>query len=245
MFTSFFIGHFFKEIHEKNNIRTTLLPPTLASNVFVFFSHPFCRTEIDIERCVRESINLFCWTPKSATYRQHAQPPKVAGDNGFGKTATYHSSDYQDMPKTDLVSFTYYKHAHAHTQSYTLTLQKCRKWNWNFATFDSQRWELVGTCFYTVSFIQHTGRFHSCNTTMVSGIWDCEMMCELCNFARLLGQWRFTLIDRGRCSFIISFLVLLSAVDDLDLVRQPSYLVSEVNSYVIKSTPTVQGLNTT
>ena len=70
----------------------------------------FCCTEIDIERCVRESITLFCWTPKSATYRQHAQPPKAACDNGFGKTATYYSSDYQDMPKTDLVRFTRYTH---------------------------------------------------------------------------------------------------------------------------------------
>lgn len=70
----------------------------------------FCSAEIDIERCVRESINLFCWTPKSATYRQHAQPPKATGDNGFAKTATYYSSDYQDMPKTDLVSFTRRKH---------------------------------------------------------------------------------------------------------------------------------------
>lgn len=61
-------------------------------------------TEIDIERCVRESINLFCWTPKSATYRQHAQPPKATSDNGFGKTAAYYASDYQDLPKTDLVS---------------------------------------------------------------------------------------------------------------------------------------------
>ncbi|KAG7221852.1 hypothetical protein INR49_017028, partial [Caranx melampygus] len=58
--------------------------------------------KIDIERCVRESITLFCWTPKSATYRQHAQPPKVAGDNGFGKTAACYSSDFPDMPKTDL-----------------------------------------------------------------------------------------------------------------------------------------------
>ncbi|KAF6738377.1 TBC domain-containing protein kinase-like protein [Oryzias melastigma] len=53
-------------------------------------------------RCVRESIILFRWTPRSATYRQHAQLPKPAGDNGFGKTASYFSSDYQDMPKTDL-----------------------------------------------------------------------------------------------------------------------------------------------
>ncbi|XP_051940425.1 TBC domain-containing protein kinase-like protein isoform X3 [Hippocampus zosterae] len=59
-------------------------------------------TQIDIERCVRESINYFFWTPKSATYRQHAQPPKVSGDNGLGKTTTHYSSDDQDFPKTDL-----------------------------------------------------------------------------------------------------------------------------------------------
>lgn len=64
-------------------------------------------TEIDIERCVRESINLFCWTPKSATYRQYAQPMKAGGEGIFGKTAIYFSSDYQDMPKTDLVSLTH------------------------------------------------------------------------------------------------------------------------------------------
>nr|XP_019956730.1 PREDICTED: TBC domain-containing protein kinase-like protein [Paralichthys olivaceus] len=81
------------------------IPWFLTMFTLTFFLFCFCRfsrAEIDIERCVRESINLFCWTPKSATYRQHAQPPKVAGDNGFGKTATYYSSDYQDMPKTDL-----------------------------------------------------------------------------------------------------------------------------------------------
>lgn len=83
-------------------------PHALTSNIFLilFVSCYLWCAEIDIERCVRESISLFCWTPKSATYRQHAQPPKVAGDNGFAKTSTYYSSDYQDMPKTDLVSFT-------------------------------------------------------------------------------------------------------------------------------------------
>ncbi|XDV15607.1 hypothetical protein PO909_015656 [Leuciscus waleckii] len=59
--------------------------------------------EIDIERCVRESINLFCWSPKSATYRQHAQPNKTASDNNsFGKTPSFYSSEYQDLTKTDL-----------------------------------------------------------------------------------------------------------------------------------------------
>uniref|UniRef100_A0A3P8T6L3 TBC domain-containing protein kinase-like protein n=1 Tax=Amphiprion percula TaxID=161767 RepID=A0A3P8T6L3_AMPPE len=79
-------------------LRDRLLANGFNECILLFSDLP----EIDIERCVRESITLFCWTPKSATYRQHAQPPKVAGDNGFGKTTTYYSSDYQDMPKTDL-----------------------------------------------------------------------------------------------------------------------------------------------
>uniref|UniRef100_A0A672GX41 TBC1 domain containing kinase n=1 Tax=Salarias fasciatus TaxID=181472 RepID=A0A672GX41_SALFA len=80
-------------------LRDRLLANGFNECILLFSDLP----EIDIERCVRESINLFCWTPKSATYRQHAQPPKTTADNGFGKTATYYSSDYQDMPKTDLV----------------------------------------------------------------------------------------------------------------------------------------------
>ncbi|XP_031727261.1 TBC domain-containing protein kinase-like protein, partial [Anarrhichthys ocellatus] len=79
-------------------LRDRLLANGFNECILLFSDLP----EIDIERCVRESINLFCWTPKSATYRQHAQPPKAAGDIGFGKAATYYSSDYQDMPKTDL-----------------------------------------------------------------------------------------------------------------------------------------------
>uniref|UniRef100_A0A672H0G2 TBC1 domain containing kinase n=1 Tax=Salarias fasciatus TaxID=181472 RepID=A0A672H0G2_SALFA len=79
-------------------LRDRLLANGFNECILLFSDLP----EIDIERCVRESINLFCWTPKSATYRQHAQPPKTTADNGFGKTATYYSSDYQDMPKTDL-----------------------------------------------------------------------------------------------------------------------------------------------
>ncbi|XP_053713889.1 TBC domain-containing protein kinase-like protein [Synchiropus splendidus] len=77
-------------------LRDRLLANGFNECILLFSDLP----EIDIERCVRESINLFCWTPKSATYRQHAQPLKVTGDNGFGKT--YHMSDYQDMSKTDL-----------------------------------------------------------------------------------------------------------------------------------------------
>uniref|UniRef100_A0A3Q2DFP7 TBC domain-containing protein kinase-like protein n=1 Tax=Cyprinodon variegatus TaxID=28743 RepID=A0A3Q2DFP7_CYPVA len=79
-------------------LRDRLLANGFNECILLFSDLP----EIDIERCVRESINLFCWTPKSATYRQYAQPMKAGGEGIFGKTATYSSSDYQDMPKTDL-----------------------------------------------------------------------------------------------------------------------------------------------
>lgn len=71
--------------------------------IFFLFLNPW--SEIDIERCVRESINLFCWTPKSATYRQYAQPPKQANEsNGTRGSMSCFSAEYQDTPKSDLVS---------------------------------------------------------------------------------------------------------------------------------------------
>ncbi|RXN09129.1 TBC domain-containing kinase [Labeo rohita] len=80
-------------------LRDRLLANGFNECILLFSDLP----EIDIERCVRESINLFCWTPKSATYRQHAQPNKPVGDsNSFGKTPSYYSSEYQDLTKTDL-----------------------------------------------------------------------------------------------------------------------------------------------
>ncbi|XP_077575357.1 TBC domain-containing protein kinase-like protein [Stigmatopora nigra] len=79
-------------------LRDRLLANGFNECILLFSDLP----EIDIERCVRESINFFFRTPKSATYRQHGQPPKATAENGFGKTTTYYSSDYQDFPKTDL-----------------------------------------------------------------------------------------------------------------------------------------------
>ncbi|RXM97684.1 TBC domain-containing protein kinase-like protein, partial [Acipenser ruthenus] len=80
-------------------LRDRLLANGFNECILLFSDLP----EIDIERCVRESINLFCWTPKSATYRQHAQPPRPANDNnGFNKTSSYYCTDYQELPKTDL-----------------------------------------------------------------------------------------------------------------------------------------------
>ncbi|XP_043969125.1 TBC domain-containing protein kinase-like protein isoform X2 [Gambusia affinis] len=79
-------------------LRDRLLANGFNECILLFSDLP----EIDIERCVRESINLFCWTPKSATYRQYAQPMKAGGEGIFGKTTIYFSSDYQDIPKTNL-----------------------------------------------------------------------------------------------------------------------------------------------
>ncbi|XP_028932290.1 TBC domain-containing protein kinase-like protein [Ornithorhynchus anatinus] len=80
-------------------LRDRLLANGFNECILLFSDLP----EIDIERCVRESINLFCWTPKSVTYRQHAQPPKQTIDpNGGRNSAPYFSTDFQDAPLTDL-----------------------------------------------------------------------------------------------------------------------------------------------
>nr|XP_048702618.1 TBC domain-containing protein kinase-like protein isoform X3 [Caretta caretta] len=80
-------------------LRDRLLANGFNECILLFSDLP----EIDIERCVRESVNLFCWTPKSATYRQHAQPPKQASEgNGSRGSMSCFTTDYQDAPKSDL-----------------------------------------------------------------------------------------------------------------------------------------------
>ncbi|XP_025064582.1 TBC domain-containing protein kinase-like protein isoform X5 [Alligator sinensis] len=80
-------------------LRDRLLANGFNECILLFSDLP----EIDIERCVRESINLFCWTPKSATYRQYAQPPKQANEsNGTRGSMSCFSAEYQDTPKSDL-----------------------------------------------------------------------------------------------------------------------------------------------
>ncbi|KAG6933434.1 TBC1 domain containing kinase [Chelydra serpentina] len=80
-------------------LRDRLLANGFNECILLFSDLP----EIDIERCVRESVNLFCWTPKSATYRQHAQPPKQASEgNGSRGSMSCFTADYQDEPKSDL-----------------------------------------------------------------------------------------------------------------------------------------------
>ncbi|XP_006881173.1 PREDICTED: TBC domain-containing protein kinase-like protein isoform X3 [Elephantulus edwardii] len=79
-------------------LRDRLLANGFNECILLFSDLP----EIDIERCVRESINLFCWTPKSATYRQHAQPPRPAPDAGVRSSAPYFSTEGPEPLKTDL-----------------------------------------------------------------------------------------------------------------------------------------------
>lgn len=81
-------------------LRDRLLANGFNECILLFSDLP----EIDIERCVRESVNLFCWTPKSATYRQHAQPPRPTSESSAvrSSSAPYFSAECTDPPKTDL-----------------------------------------------------------------------------------------------------------------------------------------------
>uniref|UniRef100_A0A8D2CM52 TBC domain-containing protein kinase-like protein n=1 Tax=Sciurus vulgaris TaxID=55149 RepID=A0A8D2CM52_SCIVU len=79
-------------------LRDRLLANGFNECILLFSDLP----EIDIERCVRESINLFCWTPKSATYRQHAQPQKPTSDSTGVRSSSYFSAECSEPPKTDL-----------------------------------------------------------------------------------------------------------------------------------------------
>ena len=59
--------------------------------------------EINIEVCVQESIKIFCNTPKSAAYRQHARPSKKKTKPESRPNLSYYSRDYNDQPANDLV----------------------------------------------------------------------------------------------------------------------------------------------
>ena len=57
--------------------------------------------EIDIQRCVQDSIKIFCSTPKSATFRQHAREPNKSSNTR--PNVSYYSRDYHEQPKSELV----------------------------------------------------------------------------------------------------------------------------------------------
>ncbi|KAL4235012.1 hypothetical protein ACF0H5_006650 [Mactra antiquata] len=55
---------------------------------------------IDLQQCVKDAIQIFCNTPKSATYRQHAkQTPKK---NETRPNVSYYSRDYNEKPSNEL-----------------------------------------------------------------------------------------------------------------------------------------------
>lgn len=65
-------------------------------------------SEIDIEKCVHDSIKIFCSTPKSATFRQHAKIQKHPMPRKANHS--YYTQDYHEAPKTELVSFSVVNH---------------------------------------------------------------------------------------------------------------------------------------
>ncbi|XP_077983760.1 TBC domain-containing protein kinase-like protein [Glandiceps talaboti] len=85
-----------------NQLRDNLLSFGFNECILLFSDMP----EVDIDRCVRDSIRIFCSTPKSATFRQHAIPQKVTGGAKLShyvvRPVSYYSTDYHDLPNTDL-----------------------------------------------------------------------------------------------------------------------------------------------
>ncbi|XP_053401999.1 TBC domain-containing protein kinase-like protein [Mercenaria mercenaria] len=55
---------------------------------------------IDLQQCVKDSIQIFCNTPKSATYRQHARQTKKKPETR--PNVSYYSRDYNEQPTNDL-----------------------------------------------------------------------------------------------------------------------------------------------
>ncbi len=53
--------------------------------------------EIDIERCLKDSIEIFCSTPKSVTYREH-EPPSTSpkGNRSFWDFSLVGLSNWMD-----------------------------------------------------------------------------------------------------------------------------------------------------
>lgn len=68
----------------------------------LFYGDLTILSEIDIQKCVEKSINIFCNTPKSATYRQHARTHKKKEEDR--PNLSYYSRDYNEQPTTELVS---------------------------------------------------------------------------------------------------------------------------------------------
>ncbi|KAK3099167.1 hypothetical protein FSP39_000436 [Pinctada imbricata] len=81
-----------------SQLRSQLLSFGFNECILLFSDMP----EIDIQRCVQDSIKIFCNTPKSATYRQHARPPKKAKKEESRPNISYYSRDYNEQPSSEL-----------------------------------------------------------------------------------------------------------------------------------------------
>ncbi|XP_033118015.1 TBC domain-containing protein kinase-like protein [Anneissia japonica] len=82
-------------------LRSGLLASGFNECILLFSDMP----EVDIERCVKDSIRIFCGIPKSAAYRQHAHPPRgVLADSAHSqiKPVSYYSTDCHDVPRSEL-----------------------------------------------------------------------------------------------------------------------------------------------
>lgn len=81
-----------------HQLRDQLLAFGFNDCILLFSDMP----EIDIERCVQDSIKIFCSTPKSTTFRQHARPSKRNSRTDIRPNVSYYSRDYNEQPVNDL-----------------------------------------------------------------------------------------------------------------------------------------------
>ena len=75
-------------------LRSQLLQSDFNECILLFSDLP----EVNIDVVVQKSIQIFCQTPKSATYRMHAQ--QVSKNKR--EAASYYTLDYNSQPKSDL-----------------------------------------------------------------------------------------------------------------------------------------------
>lgn len=88
-------------------LRESLLESGFNECILLFSDMP----EIDIERCLKDSIEIFCSTPQSVTFRQH-EPPSVSpkGNRSFWDFSLIGSNcmdDDEEIDTSSLVSFAF------------------------------------------------------------------------------------------------------------------------------------------
>lgn len=81
-----------------HQLRDRLLAYGFNDCILLFSDMP----EIDIEKCVQDSIKIFCSTPKSATFRQHAHVSKKSVWPHSRSSTSYYSKDYNNQQTNEL-----------------------------------------------------------------------------------------------------------------------------------------------